>query len=215
MDFDGSRYYTLNRVMLSSIGLWPYQKAWLIRIQRFSCVTCVVSGIIVQLLTFTTFEYNLDLLLQVLSFTIPCLIAILKYVTYCVKIESVKLLFEQINYDCIAITDTQEIEIIQKYASRGRLYTIYFGLLIYIATILFLLTLCIPDVLNFIMPLEKPRLRLLPTPVECFVDQQKYFYVIVSNMLVIAMVGMTTFIATETMFMIFIQHACGLFAIAR
>lgn len=48
MDFDGSRYYTLNRVMLSSIGLWPYQKAWPIRIQRFSCVTCVISCIIVQ-----------------------------------------------------------------------------------------------------------------------------------------------------------------------
>lgn len=139
MDFDGSRYYTLNRVMLSTIGLWPYQKAWPIRIQRFSCVTCVISCIIVQvslllflkkeevictyksyhnffrftcfyllrkiiyfisrntqfqLLTFTTFEYNLDLFLQVLTLTIPCLITILKYVSYCVKIESVSYHFQ-------------------------------------------------------------------------------------------------------------------------
>lgn len=48
MDFGGSRYYTLNRMMLSSVGLWPYQKAWPIRIQRFSCIICVVSWIIVQ-----------------------------------------------------------------------------------------------------------------------------------------------------------------------
>ncbi|XP_012057615.1 PREDICTED: uncharacterized protein LOC105620733 [Atta cephalotes] len=49
MDFDGSRYYTLNRMMLSSIGLWPYQNMWHIRIQRISCLFCVISCIITQL----------------------------------------------------------------------------------------------------------------------------------------------------------------------
>lgn len=78
-----------------------------------------------------------------------------------------------------------------------------------------MLTLFIPDILNLVMPMDKPRPRLLPTPVECFIDEQRYFYAIVSDMTIIAMVGMTTFVATETMFMIFIQHACGLFAIAR
>jgi len=37
----------------------------------------------------------------------------------------VKLLFEQISCDCTAITDIREIEIIQKYASKGRFYTLF------------------------------------------------------------------------------------------
>jgi len=48
MDFDGSRYYMLNRVMLSTIGLWPRQNVWHIRIQRIFCLLCIVSAIIFQ-----------------------------------------------------------------------------------------------------------------------------------------------------------------------
>lgn len=76
-------------------------------------------------------------------------------------------------------------------------------------------TLFIPDILNIMMPLDEPRLRTLPTPIECFVDQQKYFYVIVSDVFIIALAGITTILATETMFMVVIQHICGLLAIAR
>lgn len=46
MDFDGSRYYTINRVMLSSVGLWPYQNVWFTRVQRvfyFACVTTITT----------------------------------------------------------------------------------------------------------------------------------------------------------------------------
>lgn len=51
MDFDGSRYYIINRVMLSSIGLWPYQNGlWSIRIQRFSCLVCFVTCLLSQVL---------------------------------------------------------------------------------------------------------------------------------------------------------------------
>ncbi|GAB1861157.1 Odorant receptor [Camponotus japonicus] len=215
MDVYDDQFYGLTRRLMIFLGLWPYQNPKHRKLLLIFVSIIYVQGLIFQYTTFITHQYNMKLFIEMMSFHTLLVLFIVKYNTVYLNSTNVKLLFEQINYDCIAITDTQEIEIIQKYASRGRLYTIYFGLLIYIATILFLLTLCIPDVLNFIMPLEKPRLRLLPTPVECFVDQQKYFYVIVSNMLVIAMVGMTTFIATETMFMIFIQHACGLFAIAR
>lgn len=48
MDFDGSRYYKINRMMLSSIGLWPYQNVWLTRIQRVFCLVCLVSLTIFQ-----------------------------------------------------------------------------------------------------------------------------------------------------------------------
>lgn len=42
-----------------------------------------------QLCTFITSDYNLDLLLEVLSITIPCCIVVMKYVAYCVKMKSV------------------------------------------------------------------------------------------------------------------------------
>lgn len=39
----------------------------------------------------------------------------------------IKYIFEQVLYDWHALTDAEEIEIIQKYANKGRLYTIFAG----------------------------------------------------------------------------------------
>lgn len=48
MDFAGDRYYSLNRVLLCSIGLWPYQDAKMTRIQRVISTVILVSSIVVQ-----------------------------------------------------------------------------------------------------------------------------------------------------------------------
>lgn len=39
----------------------------------------------------------------------------------------VKYIFEQVLYDWHALTDVEEIKIIQTYANKGRLYTIFTG----------------------------------------------------------------------------------------
>lgn len=49
---------------------------------------CLISSNF-QLLPLVTLEFNLQLLLEVLSYVIPYLIVILKYVVYCIKTESV------------------------------------------------------------------------------------------------------------------------------
>ncbi|KAL6448861.1 hypothetical protein ACFW04_000541 [Cataglyphis niger] len=214
MDVYDDRFYGITRRLMISLGLWPYQNPRYRKLLLVFVSIVYVQGLIFQYTTFITHKFSVKLFIEMMSFNTLLILFIIKYNTVYLNSANVKLLLEQISYDCIAITDTQEIAIIQKYASRGRQYTLYSGLLIYIATALFILTLFIPDILNLVMPTDKPRPRLLPTPVECFIDEQRYFYAIVSDMTIIAVVGMTTFVATETMFMIFIQHACGLFEIA-
>lgn len=114
-------------------------------------------------------------------------------------------------------THTDETDICTKYKKLDRksLSTGIIAVIVYVGTLFFFVTLCVPDILNIVMPLDKPRLRIVPTPLECFLDQQKYFYVIISDIFVIALAGTTTLMATETMFMVIIQHVCGLFTLAR
>lgn len=65
------------------------------------------------------------------------------------------------------------------------------------------------------MPLDKPRLRQLPIQIEVFFDIERYFYFFAFLLLIINLLGMTVLMATETMFMAFIQHVCGLFEVIR
>ncbi|XP_025160117.1 uncharacterized protein LOC112589784 [Harpegnathos saltator] len=41
-------YYKINRVVLKSLGLWPYQKSCLVRVQNVLFIVILTSFIIVQ-----------------------------------------------------------------------------------------------------------------------------------------------------------------------
>lgn len=88
-------------------------------------------------------------------------------------------------------------------------------MIVYSGTFAFTSIIFIPDILNIIAPLDKPRPRQLPVHIELFVDIEKYFYFISLIFLVAAFLGNTVLMATETMYMLFIQHACGLFELIR
>ncbi|XP_067212003.1 odorant receptor 22c-like isoform X2 [Linepithema humile] len=214
MDVYDDRFYGFTRRFMISVGLWPYQNPNYRKAIWVFVSMVYIQGIIFQYMTFITRQYNLKLFIELMSFNTLLFFFIVKYNTIYMNFKNVKFLLEQINSDFIALTDTQEIKIIQTYASKGRMYTVYSGMFVYLGVLTFLLTLFVPDILDFVKPLDEPRLRQLPTPIECFIDQQKYFYVIVSDICVIGIVGSTTLMASETMFLIVIRHACGLFTIA-
>ncbi|XP_072744235.1 uncharacterized protein [Anoplolepis gracilipes] len=208
MDFFDNEYYRLTRYLMASIGLWPYQKSK----YRVFCVSFIlVLGILVQLTTFATHEYNTTLLIEVLSFAILCIIYALKYNIVYFNSNQVKKLFDQIQHDWNLVKDKDELKIIQKYANKTKFYTMFAGSIVYPGTFAFISIVFIPDVLDIIMPLDKPRPRQLPIHVEVFLDIEKYFYFITLLFIIAAFLGMTVLMATETMYMTCLQHACGLF----
>ncbi|XP_014482171.1 PREDICTED: uncharacterized protein LOC106748294 [Dinoponera quadriceps] len=128
MEFVGDRYYNLNRMLLRSIGLWPYQNPKMMKFQRVISTVILVSSIIVQLLKFVTTEYSLDLLLKVLSFTTPCMVFVLKYISFCLGAESVRNLMENVVNEWNILRTEVELEIIKKQSDLGRFYTVFFTL---------------------------------------------------------------------------------------
>ncbi|XP_029168291.1 uncharacterized protein LOC114938467 [Nylanderia fulva] len=214
MDFEGSRYYVFNRIMLSSIGLWPYQKTWPIRIQRFFCIICIISSIIVQLLTFTTFDYNLDIFLHILSCLIPCFIIFLKYITYCIKIESMQKLIDMIKHDWNMLKSRTEYEIILRYTSVGTFYAHMFALIIYSSVIFVAFVHLIPNFLDLLEPLNQSRPHQLVILCEYFVDSDEYFYPILLHWIVCFFILLSTLLSTTSIHVACIQHICGMFEIA-
>lgn len=90
-----------------------------------------------------------------------------------------------------------------------------FSAIVYPGSTLFLLTVFIPDFLDLIVPLNKPRQRKLPAQIEFFIDQERYFYFLLFIFLIYGYLGMTVLMAAENMYMIFVQHSCALFELIR
>jgi len=139
------------------------------------------------------------------------------------------------------LNNLQEIEIIKKYADIGRFITLiatrkqyfefisyskfdYFNsdfnclitVFVYVSTFYIILVQFLSNIFfNTISDKNESRPRQLPILVECFIDQQKYFFLILILLCVAVICGLTMVIATDTVNMSYVHHACGLFEIAR
>ncbi|KYN33058.1 hypothetical protein ALC56_12692, partial [Trachymyrmex septentrionalis] len=126
-----------------------------------------------------------------------------------------KQLLEQIQDDWNSLKDKLEINIIEKYACSARLFTIilivycYFGL-IFCGIIQYL-----PIILDVILPLNDSRPCQLFVVTEYFINQEKYFYVMLLHETLAYIVGTATLCSTSATIMTCILHTCALFKITR
>ncbi|XP_011861077.1 PREDICTED: uncharacterized protein LOC105558146 [Vollenhovia emeryi] len=208
-------YYTINRILLLCVGLWPYQNSTLGYIVILTTTGSLVIGVVLQLAIFITKEYNIDLLLHVLAYSMIWLGYTLKYNVLCLNIRGIRNPMEQIHKNWHKLHNKREIEIIKKYSDIGRFITLTTTLFIYVSILCFILSQFLSNyLLDIISSKNASRTRQLPILIECFIDQQKHFFFILSIICFGILNGLSTVVATETLNMSYTYHACGLFEIA-
>ncbi|KAL6264376.1 hypothetical protein P5V15_004488 [Pogonomyrmex californicus] len=196
MDFTGYHYYRINRILLISLGLWPYHT------QRFS--------------SFIIMEYNTDLLLHVLSILCFTMYYAIKYISGFINSNKMKELIEQIQYDWNSLKEEEELKIIRNRANIARSLTILLLTITSIVIFLFMLMFFSPNILDIIIPLNESRQPWqLPPAMEFFFDQHKYVYLLTIYFLLTIIIGTFTVIGIETFMIIFVQHICAMFQITR
>ncbi|XP_071628221.1 uncharacterized protein [Temnothorax longispinosus] len=214
MDFAGSRYYRINQILLTCLGLWPYYT------QRTKYVYCIfvflllLSSIFFQLSSFITNKYSVDLLLNGFSTIGLAIYCTLKYFTTYINGSKLKELMEQVRNDWNSLKEEEELKIIHNRANVGRSCII--ALLIWLYSTFFLLVLILisPNILNIVMPLNESRQSWqLPTTMEFFIDREKYIELLTLYLFVTAFIGLSTMISKEMFLLMYVQHTCAMFQI--
>ena len=72
----------------------------------------------------------------------------------------------------------------------------------------------IPPILNIIAPLNESRGREFVYPAYYFVDEQRYYYLILAHMVSMALVLAAVYIACDINLIYLIHHGCALLAIS-
>ena len=73
-----------------------------------------------------------------------------------------------------------------------------------------------PMVLNFIMPLNESRPKVLPSHAEYFIEEPTEHYVpLFLHQSLGTFSSVTTVIICDTMYVTYVQHACGIFAVVK
>ncbi|XP_025073967.1 uncharacterized protein LOC105426781 [Pogonomyrmex barbatus] len=205
----------LNRTLLLTIGLWPYQQSKLVRVQLILFFGILSTSILFQFTIFLTSKCTMDLLINVLSSALYYTVFIIVYGSLSMNIEVVKYFLEQLQHICDDLSDENEIDIIKKYGSNAKHYTITLIVFVVFGIFVLFLNQFWPIVCDILFPINETRFHLsLLFITEYFVDQEKYYYLILIHINAATFIGMITMVGTGTLLIIYQQHACGMFRIA-
>ncbi|XP_076681809.1 uncharacterized protein LOC143375967 [Andrena cerasifolii] len=143
---------------------------------------------------------------------VPCIVYILKYFIFMWNMDQVKYAFEWIQCDYDSLTNERELRFVEKFADQA---TTIVKSILYCLTFIFL-PLGFPFLavlFNIETPVNQSRSVLIPFKVEHFVDQDRYFYWIMFHIDATTVLGVFILLVTESTFVHFTTHACGLLEI--
>ncbi|KAF3054362.1 Odorant receptor 335 [Nylanderia fulva] len=206
--------YEINRMLLEILGLWPYQQSYFAEIRKVFFVSTLSAFIIVQLLAFTTTQYSTNLLLKILSLTLPILFCIAKYYIFIIQADAVKQMLERIQDNWRMLKNKLEVDIVEKHSYIARFLTIIlmgfccFGLIMYTLMQFF------PIILDIVIPLNESRLRRSIFITEYFIDQEKYMYAILLHYILALIIAIAALGSVTLIIITYALHISALLNIA-
>ncbi|XP_071560225.1 uncharacterized protein [Temnothorax nylanderi] len=214
MTLKEDQYFRVNRILLLTVGLWPYQQSNFARFQHIFISTILTTFIIFQLTAFLTLRCTFEVLMNVLSCTTYMTIPIIEYNTFCFNIEGVKDLLIQLQHIHNKLTNKNEIAIMKKYVCTAKHYTVVlttFGVYCLFGLFVVQFSLNMTDV--DLSTNESRPYKFLFT-MEYFIDREKYFYLILFHINATMCIAAIAATAIGTMIISYIHHICGMFRIA-
>ncbi|KAH0946204.1 hypothetical protein HN011_010170 [Eciton burchellii] len=209
MDFFDSRNYRISKILLSIIGQWPYQSSRMNHTVVFILAIISCSQFLTKLCGMFPYIYDMDILIECLIPIIIDISSITKVMNSMFYMNEIRILLDRIRDDFVSLRDSSDINVLRKYAANGRkLSTIYICML-YILTVIFVLMPLQPLIFRDANVTTRPLLH----KVEYFIDMDKYYLLILIHGYVTVVICITSIVAIDTTFIIFVQHACGLFIV--
>ncbi|XP_011883696.1 PREDICTED: uncharacterized protein LOC105570856 [Vollenhovia emeryi] len=215
MDLGGERYYKLSRILLSSLGLWPDDISTFKKVQIMFYQTLFISFLICQCIPLFIKQYSIVCIIKMLSYIIMTCVSILTYNTCLLLNDNIKYIFDRIQYDWNMLKAQAELEVLRKYANGTNFYIICIFLTSTSTSLGLVIISCFPRVLDVFIPMNESRPLQLIITLEYFVDEETYFFAILTHMFLTFYVGCSTIVTIVAVHLIYISHICALFKIAR
>ncbi|KYM86183.1 hypothetical protein ALC53_04150 [Atta colombica] len=150
-----------------------------------------------------------------MDIVIECLVPLMVDVSGMTKImnsvlymNEIRALLDRIRDDFYSLRNSNDIKMLEKYANSGKKSSTIYVCVMYILTVAFLLMPLQPLILQ-VTNVTRPMLHR----VEYYVDMEKYYFHILIHGYFTAIICVTSIVATDAIFVIFMRHACGLFII--
>ncbi|XP_026828998.1 uncharacterized protein LOC105283902 isoform X2 [Ooceraea biroi] len=214
MVFVGERCYKLHRIMLIALGLWPYQKPFIWRMQAVFFFSAHCCNFFFQFTAFLTTTCNTDCILKRFSYIcIGCVYA-MNYYSFYFNSESIKQMLEHIQLDWKMFKNSDTIKTFEEYLFVSYVFILFGCIVVCIGVFGFAAIECRPVILDVIIPMNESRPRKVEVDMEIFVDKEQYFFLYIMEEVVSLGIGLFSVITTGTFLATIAEHCCATYKIA-
>ncbi|XP_011348492.2 uncharacterized protein LOC105285745 isoform X3 [Ooceraea biroi] len=214
MVFVGERCYKLHRILFITMGLWPYQKLSILRIQAVFFFSTFFCFLFFQLTTIFTSKCDVDCAIKKISYIAITLAYIITYYSFYFNYDVVKQALEHMQLDWKTFENSNEMEILNKYIFEAYMIELITCIFIILAIFVLAIFECRSVILDIIVPMNQSRPLKVEIPFEFFVDKERYFFLHLVQEIVGAAIGISS-ISTTFLFLATIgKHCCATYKIA-
>nr|UEN71231.1 olfactory receptor 48 [Gregopimpla kuwanae] len=211
--FSNQRYYRLNKLYMSSLGIWPEQTLFYRCLIPFFFSTTLISIIIPELIRIRDVWGNVDKVIEGIPPLLVMIVSFIKVFNSSINIGKMRKVIHRISHDWEYLNDPESAEVLHNYAARGRLITVVYSIYIYGSMSLYLILPVMPGILDILIPLNETRPRKPLYEAEYGVDADDYFFEILIHSYVTTIVTISVLVSVDSMYFINVQHACALFKV--
>ncbi|KAK0086050.1 hypothetical protein PV325_003987 [Microctonus aethiopoides] len=216
MNFFNHSHYIAGKNFTRAIGQWPYQRRWESRICGFVIVFLVTSQLIAEVIGVIVYIDDKEIVLESVTPFMTIVFCGSKYINAMLNVKTMKKLLNRLEEDWIIYTDKDEIRILNEYAHVGQFLTYGYALGVYLTVVMFMIELLWPKWINFVFHLNETIPNKYPIPIDWYlIDMEQNFYPLICYEFICCFAILTLTVANDSMFIIFLQHACALFAVAQ
>ncbi|XP_017759131.1 PREDICTED: uncharacterized protein LOC108550045 [Eufriesea mexicana] len=214
MDRAVPEHFNLTVTMLSLVGLSPYQKTNIRRLQNSVICVLLVFGIIIQLTPILAMDCTTSMLIKNMSSVTLTLCVFFKYIVHCYRPEALKGLITEVNYDWIEWKDDEELRIMRECAYTAKHHVTVISSTVFSSMLISLTSQFSSKIFDIFLSRNESQPREPIIQLEYFVDWQKHALLILIFQTLIVFCGGITVIGTETLTILLMQHISSLFDIA-
>ncbi|CAL7951961.1 unnamed protein product [Xylocopa violacea] len=207
------RWLKDNKLLGQLVGVWPNQNRFVKYFARFVIFVVINLTNMAQISRVVMF-FSLDTLTDQMPFLVLGFGILIKQYNYVLNEDKLKELLDGIVSDWLIERPKEELDILEMYSKKARALSSFYKISILSSLIMFLLLPTIPPIMDFVVPLNTSRERILIYPSYYFVDEQEYYYPILAHTVLSAIILGCVYVACDLNLVHVVQHACALLAIS-
>ncbi|NP_001177544.1 odorant receptor 142 [Nasonia vitripennis] len=216
MDFYNSRYFSINRRMMTIMGLWPYQdfKTKLF-IRTFLAIVLGIALIpqIISIVKYT--NEDSDKVIQGIATLLYVTGITLKILTTITSEKKIEIVYRNIVDNWKLLDDENEIRTMTEYSEFGRLLTIGYVAYMFFALGLFVTMPMLPMMIDVISPINGSRPRIFILDGEYIADKNENYGKVYIFESLTCIMSVFVFSTVDSTYAVCVEQCVGLMAVVR